>query len=100
MTGPTDPRRRAAWQAARRAAARRHHPDLGGDTDSYLAALAEVDRQFDPAPVSAVPSSPGRWVQVRRAVNRQRRRSRTRVRELRQKLPRRMPGAKRYIDLT
>lgn len=97
MTGPADPRRRAAWQGARRAAARRHHPDLGGDTDTYLAALAEVDRRFAAAPTT---SPSGRWVRIRRAMNRQRRRSRTRVRAVRARLPRGMPGARRYIDLS
>lgn len=36
----------AAWRAARRRAARAHHPDRGGDAQAYLAALAEVDERF------------------------------------------------------
>ncbi len=32
---------------ARRAAARQFHPDLGGDTADFVAALNEIDRVFD-----------------------------------------------------
>ncbi|WP_415971553.1 hypothetical protein [Rhodococcus sp. 077-4] len=38
--------RAAAYKAARRAVARQHHPDVGGDPARYLAELAEVDRLF------------------------------------------------------
>jgi hypothetical protein len=36
----------SAWQRERRAAARRHHPDRGGTTRDYLAALDNIDRRF------------------------------------------------------
>ena len=39
MSGRDD----GAWRAARRAVARAHHPDLGGDVAVYLRELAAVD---------------------------------------------------------
>lgn len=45
MASSTDPRR-GEWQAARAHVARRHHPDRGGDVETYLAALADVDARF------------------------------------------------------
>jgi hypothetical protein len=34
--------------AARRAAARRHHPDLGGSAEKMIAAFIEIDAHFVP----------------------------------------------------
>ncbi len=45
MTGPQDPD--AGRRARARAVARRLHPDLGGDPEAYLAAMAAID---DPGP--------------------------------------------------
>ncbi|WP_042937799.1 hypothetical protein [Rhodococcus sp. AW25M09] len=45
--------RAAAYKAARRAVAREHHPDIGGDPTRYMAELAAVDRRF-----SVLPSAP------------------------------------------
>lgn len=47
------PDRAARYKAARRAVARKHHPDVGGDPARYMAELAEVDRKF-----SVLPSVP------------------------------------------
>lgn len=43
--------------AARRAVARRHHPDVGGDPDVYFAELAAVERRFAPAATTGVEQS-------------------------------------------
>lgn len=85
MTPSTVPSRHEEWRRARRAAVRAHHPDAGGDAAALAAALAEVDRRFTAADR---PSPRGL-----------RRRSRLAVRRLRSRLPRRWPGARRYIDL-
>lgn len=43
-----DEQSRLARAAARRAAARLHHPDLGGDPVVFTAALAAIDKTFTP----------------------------------------------------
>jgi hypothetical protein len=45
--------RAAEYKAARRAVAREHHPDIGGDPARYMAELADVDRRF-----AVLPSAP------------------------------------------
>ena len=35
-------------RAARRRAAMRHHPDLGGDPETFIAAMADADREDGP----------------------------------------------------
>lgn len=80
--------RAAAYKAARRAVAREHHPDLGGDPARYMAELAEVDRRFAVLPLtptnaasaptafraSPIPSSlrtlPKRIARIRKRVTR------------------------------
>lgn len=49
--------RSAEHTAARRAVAKRHHPDVGGDPDVYAAELAAVDRKFGAAPIFVRQSS-------------------------------------------
>lgn len=44
--------RSAEHTAARRAVARAHHPDVGGDPDVYAAELAAVERRFGTTPVT------------------------------------------------
>ena len=51
--------------AARRAVARRHHPDVGGDPEVYVAALAAVERRFAESP-SAIEQS--RWTRLSRNI--------------------------------
>ncbi len=92
---PADPARRSEWLAARAKVARRHHPDLGGDVSEFIAALAEVDAAF----AATTRAADGRWVRLRRGVNRSVRRRRSTLRTLRARLPRKVPGARRYIDL-
>ncbi|MGJ7440736.1 hypothetical protein [Aquipuribacter sp. MA13-6] len=78
----------------RRAVARRLHPDLGGDVEQYLAALAEVDRRHGPAPAGhpGPASRRSRRSGLRRRMNRA-------VRAARRRLPRHVPGARRYARL-
>jgi len=58
---------RSEWQSARRAVARRHHPDVGGDVEAYLAALAEVDTRFGRGPTRAAVPIIVRRSRLRRA---------------------------------
>lgn len=95
-SGPRDPRQRAVWRRERALVARRLHPDRGGDADALIEALAEVDARYA-APLVTSPA--GAWVGMRRTVTRQMRRSQRGLRALRGRLPRRLPGARRYIDL-
>jgi len=50
------------WRAERAKAARRHHPDLGGDLQEYLRVTGEIDRRLghrtDPA-LHGLVSGPG-----------------------------------------
>lgn len=103
-----------AWRRARSRVARRHHPDLGGDLDEYLAALDEVDARFGRRPsrrasepgsgsagsgLGVVRTATGPLVSARRARNRLWRRVRAGVRNARSRLPRRVPGSRRYTTL-
>lgn len=97
MTPPEDPQVRAQWLAARARVARAHHPDLGGDPEEFIAAMAEVDARFAASPLDL--DEPGRLTRLRRGWVRGSRRRRRMVRHLRARLPRRIPGARRYIDL-
>ncbi|GAB3110048.1 hypothetical protein GCM10027055_08850 [Janibacter alkaliphilus] len=92
-------RRERRW-----AIARRHHPDLGGDPETYLAAMAALDGPTSPTSVSASVSTPAPAVSVvvtrrraaLRAVRRRARRAGIRTREA---LPRSVPGARRYATI-
>lgn len=44
--GPLDGPQAAEWGRVRARAARAHHPDLGGDVDTYLEALHRVDVRY------------------------------------------------------
>jgi hypothetical protein len=99
-TGPVDPAKRAEWRRARRQVARRLHPDLGGDPDEYLAALAGVDRAYGVHTTVPGYGRPQiRMSPVRRLSRPLVRAVRAGARGLRARLPRRVPGARRYIDL-
>ena len=63
--------RSAEHTAARRAVARAHHPDVGGDPDVYAAELAAVERRFGTAPAIFEP------ITLRRSVWKHRKRSAT-----------------------
>ncbi len=74
-------------RSRRRAAAKLHHPDLGGDPDAFIESMRQVE---DPMPVV------GRASTLARASRTVRRRGRDAVRGLRQHLPRSFPGSRRY----
>jgi len=108
--GPADPVARSEWARRRRRAAAVHHPDRGGDTDSYLAALAAIDAAFGvtpgplraagasgtPRPVHAEVTVQRTWRGVRMRLARRRRRL---VRSVRTRLPRRVPGSRRTTQI-
>lgn len=104
---PADPAVRAAWTRERRRAAAAHHPDLGGDMDSYLGALAAVDRAYGVRghPVTErVQGAPARAeLEVRRTWRGSRMRAARRTRRVlgavRKRLPRSLPGARRTTEI-
>jgi len=84
--------------------ARDHHPDVGGDIDTYLASVALVDARFSPwrdrsAVRRRVEIERTPWTLLRRSLRRRLRRTRRHVRDVRTRLPRQVPGSRRYIDL-
>ncbi len=96
--GPGADAAAAARREARRAAVRAHHPDRGGDPTQLQRALAEADALDGgpPGPADDDAEAPrydvrptGRWGRTRRSARR-------RVRTLRGRLPRGVPGATRY----
>lgn len=102
---PADPTRHAAWRRARRGVARTHHPDVGGDVEAYLAKMAEVDRRYgvDGRSRSAARPTPARTANMLHRLDhlrqRARRRSKQSLRSFRSRLPRKVPGSRRYFDL-
>jgi hypothetical protein len=91
------------WRRARRAVARRYHPDVGGDPEVYQREMRAVDSRFGGNKPTAGRSpsrrSGARLALVQRVVWRARRGARLRVRSLRAALPARWPGSRRFIDL-
>lgn len=85
-------------RAQRRAVAMRHHPDRGGDPAEFARLMAELDRPTAPAvaPGPVTVTGPG---PVRRALRTAARAGRDAATRVRRRLPRRAPGARRYIDL-
>lgn len=88
---------------ARRAVARRHHPDLGGDPAVFVEEMARLDRPTTgrtgaqaPRPTSE-PLLPVIVVSPRRRALGALRRTGVRlVGDVRRRLPRGVPGARRY----
>ncbi|QIG42157.1 hypothetical protein G5V58_04690 [Nocardioides anomalus] len=88
MTTRTD----AELRAARRAVARRLHPDLGGDAEEFARAMAALDRAERPGPAAVGPVAVrSRWTRARAAARG--------ARGLRTRLPASWPGARRYGSL-
>lgn len=88
----------AQLRAQRRAVARAHHPDLGGNSADFAAAMSELERSgADRAPqhpsVEVHASVRAPW--LRRTV----RHTRRAVRELRSRIPPSVPGSRRYFHL-
>lgn len=92
---------RDAYASAQRAVARRLHPDLGGDPQQYVAAMAELERPYPMAPGKKPHGTPGRVHVVARHRVRTAVRVNTRlaVAALRGAVPRGWPGARRYWRL-
>lgn len=100
-----------AWRRERRQVARRHHPDIGGDIDVYLRQMRAVDERF--AAGQLVPparerrasnldefaSPPDRLHGSIRRIRTLRHRSRRLTRRVRARIPRWLPGSRRYFDL-
>jgi len=74
-------------RADRRALIKAHHPDRGGDPATFVEVLAALDRPTTPSRAGSVEARPSpSWRRRRRQV----------VRDLQQRLPRGVPGARRY----
>ncbi len=98
MTSPVDDE--TDWRRARREVARGHHPDVGGDAATFVHLLAEVDRRYGRGggpQIGVVPLTPR--IRVQRGVRRVARRAKAHSRTLRTRLPRSVPGSKRYFQL-
>jgi len=87
MTPPPAPTLTAQQRTARRALIKAHHPDRGGDPARFVELLAAFDLQ------STGPAAP-----EARSSRSRRRARRQLVLALRQRLPRRVPGARRYAS--
>ena len=83
-------------RAERRALLRRHHPDLGGDPEQFVAVMQAIGRLGDDASGPVRGTGPTRGVAT--ASWGRRRRSRV-LTSTRAALPRRLPGARRYAQL-
>jgi hypothetical protein len=75
-------------RAARRAVIKAHHPDRGGDPARFVELLDEIERSHGGR-------SAAHAVDVRPSGHGRRRRRQI-VRQLRRRLPRHVPGARRY----
>lgn len=99
--GPSEPAARQQWRAARREAARRHHPDLGGSAEELQRALRAVDERFGvgDAPPRVVVVRRTRLATARRVLTAPARGLAHGTRLLRGALPQRWPGSRRYHDI-
>lgn len=92
------------YAARRRALIRLHHPDVGGDPDVLTAELAALDREFaarrtmDPPRVAPMPT-PLVHVRPTGPVRRLRRSAGKAVARLRTRLPRSVPGSRRWFEI-
>lgn len=88
--------RRSAHTAARRAAARKHHPDRGGDAEAFIRALRDIDARFGESDGRGGSDVQVRSTVVSRNLRRLRTSGRTTVRRIRSSIPRSWPGSRRY----
>ena len=79
-----------AARAVRRALIREHHPDRGGDVDTFVRLLDRLDAAHAAAGDPARTLGRSRRLRVRRL--------RCLARAARTALPRRLPGARRYAS--
>lgn len=89
-----------AARRARRAAARMHHPDLGGDPEVYMAAIQEIERRSGSSSWTGAGREqifvvPRRFDRIRRLP----RTAKRAVTKVRSTLPRSVPGSRRYGNL-
>lgn len=105
-SGPAnDPASYAAWRSERRRVAKALHPDVGGDPQTYLRTMREVDRRHGIStsqasdPAAARPRQRSLAHRLGRARHTAARRSKRAVQNVRARLPRKVPGSRRYIDL-
>lgn len=98
--GPVEGLTAQQWRRARARAARRYHPDLGGEVDTYLDALRVVDATFGvgtlPAPRAVVV---GRDRSSRARLARVLAGARRGARLVLARVPRRWRPGPTYIDL-
>jgi hypothetical protein len=90
------------YAARRRALIRRHHPDVGGDADVLAAELEALDREFAERRAVVPPRVVGTAPIRVRPTGRVRRMSRSAgraVTRLRARLPRSVPGSRRYFEI-
>ena len=107
---------KVAWSTRnlRREAAKRSHPDLGGDPAEFIRVMQAISdgskKQFNDIPSATSPSQPPTRTAARgvttyqttatpRIVRTVRTTSRRLIRELRQHIPRSLPGSRRYGQL-
>lgn len=89
-------------RSLRRAAAKRHHPDLGGDVGEFIRVMQGL--AGDGAAPGAVPASAGTPLTVSvstrsRVARAVRATSKTVLATVRRRLPRSVPGSRRYGHL-
>lgn len=99
-TGPEDPEALGRWRRARRRAALENHPDRGGRPQALAHALDEVDRAFGVGQCGARTKRSGTTSTLISALKNRRRRARLLARRTRTRLPRWVPGSRRFIDLS
>ncbi|MGU3291091.1 hypothetical protein [Williamsia sp. M5A3_1d] len=98
------------YAARRRAVIRRYHPDVGGDPQALHRELARLDREFgrttgvDPGSARQAgsaqrSSSPRPRVRPTSRLRRIRRSTAKTIDAFRTRLPRSVPGAKRYFEI-
>lgn len=84
------------WRAERRRILRELHPDRGGDTEAYLAAMSAMPARCDEWAGVAVPSTTRASATMAQVL---RRRWRQACAAARVRVPRSWPGARRYAQL-
>ncbi|MBO1768336.1 hypothetical protein [Allobranchiibius sp. GilTou38] len=84
--------------AARRAVARRLHPDLGGDSQEYVAAMAELDHRLGVTAAAPHAAGQGPVPDIVRhgRLSSVRGNTRRAARTMRRILPSGWPGSRRY----
>ncbi|WP_299569330.1 hypothetical protein [uncultured Williamsia sp.] len=90
------------YAARRRALIRRHHPDVGGDAEVLAAELDALDREFAQRRAVVPPrvvANPPLRVRPTGRVRRLRRSATRAITRLRGRLPRSVPGSRRYFEI-